>query len=163
MATVVEEQVPAKRFHRADDVLSRPFDDLVEGEWFASRRRTITETDVVQFAALTGDWHQAHTDQVWAEQNMFGARVAHGLLILAYAVGMVPNDYVVALRRVNRVVYKNPVRFGDTIQVQGIVARMRPFSDELGMVTGRWKIVNQDDVTCLKLELEALWRRDRLT
>jgi 3-hydroxybutyryl-CoA dehydratase len=160
MGVTVEKE---KKFHRADEVLDRPYDDLVEGEWFASRRRTITETDVVNFAALTGDWHQAHTDQVWAEQNIFGARVAHGLLIMSYAVGLVPNSYVLALRRVKNVVYKNPVRFGDTIQVQGIVAKLQPFSDDVGMVVGRWKIVNQHDVTCLKMELEALWGREPIT
>jgi 3-hydroxybutyryl-CoA dehydratase len=145
--------------HRADKVLDQLFDELVLGEWFRSRRRTITEADVMSFAALTGDWHPAHSDAVWAAENLFGERVAHGMLLLAYAVGLVPNDNVAALRRVSRVVYKHPVKFGDTIYVEGTVARLRPFSEELGLVTGRWKVINQDHTTVMKMELEALWRR----
>ncbi len=43
-----------------------------------SRGRTITEADVVQFAALTGDLHPQHTDAAWAASSRFGERVAHG-------------------------------------------------------------------------------------
>ena len=45
-----------------------------------SRGRTITEADVVQFAALTGDLHPQHTDAAWAAESRFGERVAHGML-----------------------------------------------------------------------------------
>jgi acyl dehydratase len=137
----------------------RPFDELKEGDTFVSKSRTITEADVVQFAALTGDWHPAHSDATWAEENIFGQRVAHGMLVVCYAIGLVPNDYIMALRRMKTLVFKRPVFFGDTIHVEGKVAKMASMSEEVGMVTGRWKIVNQKDETIAKLELEALWRR----
>jgi 3-hydroxybutyryl-CoA dehydratase len=140
----------------------RPFDELRAGDTFASRARTITEADVVQFAALTGDWHPAHSDVTWAEENIFGQRVAHGMLVVCFAIGLVPNDYVMALRRIKNMVFKNPVFFGDTIHVEGKVARKMDMTDEVGMITGRWKIVNQRDETICKLEIEALWRRNPL-
>lgn len=148
------------RHFTGSDVWLQPFDKLSEGDTFTSRARTITETDVISFAALTGDWHPQHSDAVYASKSMFGERVAHGLLCMTYAVGLVPNEYVVALRRIKHVVFKNPVRFNDTIHVEGSVVRLRAYSDEVGMVTGRWRIVNQDDMTILKMELDALWRRD---
>ena len=153
------ETKPEPGFYRADVVMDRPFDEMVEGDRFASRERTITEGDVVNFACLTGDWHPAHTHQVWAEKNIFGERVAHGMLLVSFAIGLVPNTYVVALRRLKNVVYKTPVRFGDTIHVRGTVTAMQPLSDEVGLVHARWKVVNHKGETCVKMEFDSLWRR----
>lgn len=160
MVLLSAETQPEPGFYRADVVMDRPFDEMVEGDRFASRERTITESDVVNFACLTGDWHPAHTNQVWAEKNIFGERVAHGMLLVSFAIGLVPNTYVVALRRLKNVIYKTPVRFGDTVHVEGKVHRKKPFSDEVGMVTALWKLVNQNGETCVKMEFEMLWQRD---
>ena len=147
------------QLYRADVVMDRPYDELLPNAWFASRERTVTETDVVNFACLTGDWHPAHTNQVWAEKNIFGERVAHGMLLVSFAIGLVPNTYVVALRRLKNVIYKTPVRFGDTIHVRGTVTAMQPLSDEVGLVHARWKVVNHKGETCVKMEFDSLWRR----
>jgi 3-hydroxybutyryl-CoA dehydratase len=82
--------------------------------------RTVTEADVVAFASLTGDFHPQHVDAEWAGQSVFGERVAHGLLILSMAAGMVDFDpaEVIALRAVRDAVFKRPVRLGDTIHVE---------------------------------------------
>jgi acyl dehydratase len=79
------------------------------------------------------------------------------MLLLSYSIGLVPNEYVMALRRLNKVVFKRPVFFGDTIRVEGTVVNLRPLNEEAGLVTGRWRIVNQDDQTVFKLEIEAVW------
>lgn len=140
----------------------RPLDDLRVGDTFTSRGRTITEADVVGFAALTGDWHPAHTNVVWAADNMFGERVAHGMLVVCYAIGLVPNDYIMALRRMRNVVFKKPVLFGDTVHVEGKATNILVMSDEVGMVTGRWRIVNQHGKTAVTMDIDALWRRAEL-
>jgi 3-hydroxybutyryl-CoA dehydratase len=146
------------RDRRNETLMHRPFGDLVVGETFVSRGRTITESDVVGFAALTGDWHPQHSDAVFGEQSIFGARVAHGMLLLSYSIGLVPNEYIVALRRLRRVVFKRPVYFGDTIHVEAQITDLSPFSDDAGLVGGRWRIHNQrGELVCL-LEMEALWR-----
>lgn len=142
------------------EVWMQPFDKVEVGRKFTTKARTITEADVVQFAALTGDWHPAHSDAVYAEQNMFGKRVAHGMLCVAYSIGLVQNDYVVALRRMKNITFKRPVFIGDTIRVHGQVIGKRPISDEVGMVMGQWRIVNQDEELICKMVLEALWRCD---
>jgi 3-hydroxybutyryl-CoA dehydratase len=151
------------KLYRADVVMDRPYGELIEGAWFASRQRTITETDVVNFASLTGDWHPAHTNELWAADNVFGERIAHGMLLLSYAIGLVPNAYIVALRRIKNVIYKEPVRFGDTVHVRGRCERLQPLNDDVGMVTAKWKLVNQNIDTCVKMEFECLWRGTWIT
>lgn len=140
----------------------KPFDEIEVGSKFISRARTITETDVVQFAALTADWNPIHTDAAYAAGTMFGERVAHGMLLLSYSIGLVPNDRIIALRRLKNVVFKKPVFFGDTIRVEGTVVGTRPMDGDVGMVSGRWRIVNQHVETVFKLEIEALWSNGEL-
>jgi acyl dehydratase len=127
---------------------------------FKSRGRTITEADVVAFSALTGDWHPQHSDAVWASQSAFGERIAHGMLIVSFAVGLVAFDpeRVVALRRIRDVVFKRPVRLGDTIHVEGTEAERREVDHETALVTWSWRIVNQDDELVCRVMIEALCR-----
>jgi 3-hydroxybutyryl-CoA dehydratase len=127
---------------------------------FKSRARTITEADVVAFSALTADWHPQHSDAVWASQSAFGERIAHGMLIVSFAVGLVAFDpeRVVALRRIRDVVFKRPVRLGDTIHVEGTEAERREVDDEMALVTWNWRIVNQDDELVCRVAIEALVR-----
>ena len=77
-----------------------------------TRGRTITETDLVSFSALTGDWHPQHADAGWAAASPFGERIAHGMLVLSYGVGLLPIDpeRVVALQGLRNAVFKRPVR-----------------------------------------------------
>ena len=142
--------------------LSVPFDEVAEGARFESRGRTITEADVVAFAAQTGDWHPQHSDAEWAAKSEFGERIAHGMLVLSYSVGMLALDpeRVLALRRVADAVFKRPVRLGDTIRVRGAVQACTPVSDEAGLVTLRFQIVNQYDQTVVRARVEVVWRRE---
>jgi 3-hydroxybutyryl-CoA dehydratase len=138
---------------------SAPFETLTADATFTSRGRTITESDVVQFAALTGDVHPLHTDAIFAAQGPFGARVAHGMLTMSYAVGLVPLDpvRVLALRRITDVVFKRPVHLGDTIHVEGSVAALRPVSDEAGIVSFAWKVKEASGVLLTRATVDVLW------
>jgi 3-hydroxybutyryl-CoA dehydratase len=144
---------------------SSPFEEVEAGQAFITRGRTVTEADVVSFAALTGDWHPQHTDAVWASRSGFGERIAHGLFVISLAGGLVPFDpeRVVALRRVGDVVFKRPVRFGDTLRVQGKVTDVAEVSDEAGLVGFAWNVVNQDERTVCRARVEVLWRRTQPT
>jgi acyl dehydratase len=121
--------------------------------------RTITEADVVAFASLTGDHHPQHTDASWAERGPFGERIAHGMLVLAYAVGLVDFDpeRIVALRRIEDVVFKRPVRLGDTIHVD--VALVRE-NDGRGTEAYEWRVRNQDGKLVLRAIVEAVVARE---
>ena len=139
-----------------------PFEALEVGQEFTSRGRTVTEADVVGFASLTGDWHPQHADAQWAEGSPFGERIAHGLLVVSLAAGLVPFDpgRVVALRQVSQATFKRPVRFGDTVHVEGRIAELAPGSDDAGLVTFAWNVVNQDDRIVCRARVDVLWRRD---
>ena len=129
---------------------------------FTTRGRTITESDIVQFSVLTGDWHPQHADAAWAQEGPFGERIAHGMLVLSYAIGLAPIDpeRVIALRRVREVTFKRPVRLGDTIHVEGSVGERKPIDDASELAVWTWSVVNQHGRTVLRATIEAVQRRD---
>jgi 3-hydroxybutyryl-CoA dehydratase len=149
----------------SNGVFERGFDELETGERFETTGRTITESDLVSFAALTGDRHPLHTDASWAAASPFGKRVAHGMLVLSYTLGLIPFDpaHVVALRGVDDVVFKRPTYIGDTIRVEGSVESLEPLESGMGLVTCRWKVLNERDETLVRAKLQVLWRRQPQT
>jgi acyl dehydratase len=120
--------------------------------------RTITETDVVEFAGLTGDRHPQHLDAHWSAQSPFGERLAHGMLVLSYAMGLVQFDpeRVAAMRRLEEVVFKRPVRIGDTIRVEASVSGT---DDGRGLEGYDLRILNQDGRLVARAKVEVLLRR----
>lgn len=139
----------------------KSFDDLEVGERFATRGRTIGEADVTGFATLTGDTHPQHTDAEWAAGSRFGERIAHGLLVLSYAAGLMPfePERVVALRRVGDAVFKQPVKIGDTIHVEGELTSKSELDGEHGLVETRWRVMNQRGKLVLRVTVELVWKR----
>jgi 3-hydroxybutyryl-CoA dehydratase len=130
------------------------------GAELTTRGRTITEADLVSFSSLTGDWHPQHADAEWAAAGRFGERVAHGMMVLSYALGLMDfdPDRVVALRGLDSVSFKRPVRIGDTIRVHSRVDSLRPLDGEHALVALAWRVRNQDGQTVARAKVEALWR-----
>jgi 3-hydroxybutyryl-CoA dehydratase len=143
--------------------LDRGFDELRPGESFASKGRTITETDLVSFSALTGDCHPVHADAEWAGESRFGGRIAHGMLLLSYAVGLSEFDpeHVLALRAIDDVTFRRPVRIGDTIRLEGEIEECKEVDDGIGLVRLGWRVTNQRGELAVRAKVTALWQRDR--
>ena len=143
-------------------VLGRWYGELEEGDRFQTRGRTVTEADVVQFAAMTGDMHPQHTDRHWSADGRFGERVAHGMLVLSYAMGLVPFDpeRVVALRGLDKVSFKRPVQLGDTISVTGAVAELTDLDDAHGLVGTDLRVRNHRDELVARARVNAGWRME---
>jgi 3-hydroxybutyryl-CoA dehydratase len=124
------------------------FDDLVVGDEWESPRRTVTETDVVLFAGLSGDFNPLHVDHSAAEGNPFGRPVAHGLLGLAIASGLIsqaPRVDTLAFLAILEWKFHRPILFGDTIHALSKVQDLRPHaSGRRGVVTWHRRIVNQN-------------------
>jgi acyl dehydratase len=141
---------------------SEPFDRLSVGQRFRSGQRAVQETDLSVFSALTGDWHPQHSDPEWAARSPFGERIAHGMLTLSLAVGLLPLDphRVLALRRLGDVVFKRPVRLNESICVAGEIVSLAPMDEHTGLVGFSWAIRNQDDALVCRARVEVLWRRD---
>jgi acyl dehydratase len=137
----------------------RPFDELELGESYVSRRRTVTETDIIKFAQLGAEMSPGHGDPVRFGPQAAGGLRAPELLALTYSIGLVPNDCIRALRRVVGFEPGEPVRPGDTIHVEAEIVRLEPWTEEHGLVAGRWRIVNQRNSLVASVELEAVWVR----
>jgi len=127
------------------------FDDCRIGDCATSPGRTITEADVVTFAALSGDWSPIHTDAQYAEATVFGERIAHGVLSLAVATGLMfrLGDRVLPRRLatlvgIDRLRFPAPVRLGDTIHLDEGIVDLRPMGREVGLVTVRLRLINQN-------------------
>jgi 3-hydroxybutyryl-CoA dehydratase len=135
--------------------------ELEPGLEFTTRGRTITEGDLTSFSALTGDWHPQHSDAEWAAHSRFSGRVAHGMLVLSYAVGLVPFDpeRVVALRGLESATFKRPVAIGDTIRVRCRVDSSRPLDDEAALVRLAFRVINQNDRAVALARVEAVCRQ----
>lgn len=146
------------------NVFSKDFDTLNEGERFVTRGRTIGEADITSFATLSGDTHPQHTDAEWAAGSRFGERIAHGLLVLSYAAGLMPFDpeRIVALRRVGDAVFKQPVKIGDTIHVEGDVVEKTEIDPAHGLVATRWRVLNQHGKLVARANVDLVWRRDTM-
>lgn len=144
----------------AASLFARPFGELAVGDRFATPARAVAERDILRFAALTGDGHPQHTDPDWAAGSRFGEQIAHGLLVVSFAVGLLPldPDRVVALRRVDDAVFKQPVKIGDTVHVEGEIVRTRELGDDHGLVEARLRIVNQAGRLAVRANVELVWR-----
>jgi len=124
------------------------FEDIEIDKPLVTRGRTVTESDIVQFAALTGDYNPMHTNAEYMKSSTFGQRVAHGMLTLSYAVGQAyqlgfMERTVIAFRGLE-MKFSLPVFINDTIHVE-LVVREKTEARRLG---GGWvvldvKIVNQ--------------------
>ena len=135
------------------------FEDYEIGQTVISPGRTATETDVVSFAALSGDWNAIHTDAAAAAQGPFGQRVVHGLWGLSVGVALVMRlgimeETVIAFREVSSWKFSLPIFIGDTIHVQATVSETRPVRRlGGGLVTIQVEIQNQDD----KIVQHGIW------
>lgn len=92
------------------------------GKCYESAERTITETDVVGFAGLSGDFNQLHLSEEFAKKGMFGRRIAHGALGLIIATGLsvqmriFEGTDIAFLELTAR--YTAPLYIGDTIHLE---------------------------------------------
>jgi acyl dehydratase len=98
------------------------FEEFSAGQKIVSAGRTVTESDIVSFAGLSGDYTQLHTDAEFSKTTPFGKRVAHGILGLSIASGLaiqtgVLEGTVMAFREINEWKFIKPIFIGDTIHV----------------------------------------------
>lgn len=107
------------------------YEDLYIGMEFLSPGRTITDADLVGFAGLTGDYSELHTSDVYAQSSQFGKRVAHGMLGLAYAHGLMWartgefRQSAIAFLGINEWKFVAPLFVGDTMFVRYAVKELR--------------------------------------
>lgn len=134
-------------------MLKQHFEDCQVGETATSLGRTITEADVVSFAALTGDWNPVHCDAEMMATHDIGGRIAHGLLVLSISTGflfrmvgyeLLPGQGII-FSGLDQVRFLMPVKLGDTLRLAGEVLETRAMGTESGLVVVRLQMRNQQD------------------
>ena len=144
---------------------SRLFEDFVPGETFRSAGLTVTETHVVSWASLTGDWTWLHIDAERATGSVFGERVAHGPFTFAAALGLVTQtgmlgDGILAWLGADELRLPAPVRIGDTITVRCTVIGCRPSAKpDRGTVELGYEVRTQRDEPVMTFRSSFLIRR----
>jgi 3-hydroxybutyryl-CoA dehydratase len=124
------------------------FDQLKVGDSWTSQSRTITESDVVNFAGLTGDYDPLHVDHEYAAQTPFRRPIAHGLLGLAWVAGLAsqaPRVSTVAFVGIKDWQFLKASFIGDTVHAQTEVAELNSKGKRRGQVIWRRQLINQHD------------------
>ena len=110
--------------------------------------RTITESDIVSFAGLSGDYNQIHVDAQYAAAGDFGQRVAHGLLAVSIATGLIVQTgmmegTVLSFRELGWK-FSLPVYIGDTIRAKIEIIKKKSLPRlGGGNVTAKVSVLNQ--------------------
>ena len=132
--------------------LGYAYEDLYAGMSFRSPGRTITDADIVAFSGLTGDYSELHTSDVYAKASQFGRRVAHGMLGLAYAHGLMwartgeLREIAIAFLGISDWKFLAPIFIGDTIFVNYRIGELRNSKSRptQAIATFDVEVVNQD-------------------
>ena len=138
----------------------RYYEEIEVGEAYESPGRTVTETDIVQFAGLSGDYNVLHTDAEFMKTSIFGERIAHGLLVLAIQSGLfaraAPSYATLAFTGL-RWKFKSPVKIGDTVRLRArVLAKQDDGKPDRGRVTVQRSVVNQRDEVVQEGETDLL-------
>jgi acyl dehydratase len=132
------------------------FEEFEVGQKIITTARTVTETDIVSFAGLSGDFNQIHTDAEYSKNTEIGRRIAHGLLGLSIASGLamqtgVLEGTVLVFREINSWKFTSPIFIGDTIHVVMTVLEAKALRRlGGGIVTINLDVKNQSDETTMK-------------
>lgn len=122
------------------------FEDLLPGASWRSPARTLTETDIVGFAGMTGDYDPLHVDREFAAETPYGRPIAHGLLGLSLMAGLsstCPRVRTLALVRLDQWHFHHPIYVGDTVHVVTQVESAAPRGRRSGEVVWLRKLINQ--------------------
>src|SRR2546425_4029340 len=97
------------------------FDDIEVGQEWESLGRTVTETDIVNYAGLSGDFNPIHMDHEFAKTTLYRRPIAHGLLVLGISSGLgitAPPMRTLAFLALREWHFRAPVFIGDTIRLR---------------------------------------------
>jgi len=122
------------------------FDEMNVGDRWTSHTRTVTESDVSDFAGLTGDHDPLHMDHEYARSTPFGRPIAHGLLGLSFVAGLSsqsPAVHTVAFTGVRDWRFLHPIYFGDTVHVVTEVVKKSSKGRRRGTILWRRQLINE--------------------
>ena len=142
--------------------IDMPCDEIEVGQTFRSGGRTVTEADVVNYCALTGNWIEIHSNKHYAEQTRFGERLVQGSLTYSLMTGLIQfGPAIQANYGIDNLRYLKPVHIGDTIYVVAEVVAKKDKDDKYGVTTFLMKALNQNGDVVQRSEWSLLMLRRR--
>ncbi|MFZ3373229.1 MAG: MaoC/PaaZ C-terminal domain-containing protein [Desulfitobacteriaceae bacterium] len=126
------------------------FEDFQVNDEFISGRRTVTETDIVLFAGLSGDYNPLHTDETFAQSTPFKTRIAHGVLGTAIATGLqnqmgIFEGTTIALMEIG-LKFTGAIIPGDTIYIKLVIKDKKETSkSDRGIINLVIYVTNQNE------------------
>lgn len=147
---------------KINNKIDQTYDELQVGQVFRSGGRTITETDVVNYCALTGNWIEIHSNVHYASKTRFGKRLVQGALTYSICTGLIQFGLgIQANYGIDHMRFLAPVNIDDTIYAVCEVIGKKEKDAKYGVTTFLMKAVNQDGVVVQKGEWSLLMLRNR--
>ncbi|WP_297781803.1 MaoC/PaaZ C-terminal domain-containing protein [uncultured Roseovarius sp.] len=145
-------------------MIDRPFGELEVGETRTSRGRTLTETDVVNFCMLTGNWLEIHANTEFAAAALYKTRLVQGTLVFSIVNALIPFDssVVEAFYGVDKLRFLKPSFIGDTVWARSKIIDLKPKKFGAGLATCELLGVNQRKEKIMRCEFCLLIRGERL-
>jgi acyl dehydratase len=127
----------------------RYFEEIEDGEQYTvEQARTITETDVVNFAGISGDFHPYHMSKTRMEDSQFGGRIAHGALVFSISEALIADMSPKAFTYGHDAIrFPTPTMIGDTLTVSREIIEREGYNDDYGKVVYAYEATNQDGET----------------
>jgi acyl dehydratase len=138
------------------------FEEFSVGQKFMTVGRTISEDAIFTFAGLTGDFNEIHTNAEFSKKTQFGQRIAHGLLGLSVATGLIMRTgflegTVLAFREINEWKFIKPFFIGDTVSAELSIAETKALPRiGGGSITAEVIVKNQGNEICQRGSLNLL-------
>jgi acyl dehydratase len=138
------------------------FEEFSVGQSVKTAGRTISEDAIFSFAGLTGDYNQIHTDADFAAKTQFGQRIAHGLLGMSVAVGLIMRTgllegTVIAFREIQEWKFVKPFFIGDTVHAELTINETKALPRiGGGALIAHVDVKNQQDEVCQRGTLNLL-------
>ena len=126
-------------------MFNKYYGEVEIGEEWVSGGRTITEADIVNFAGVSGDFYPLHLDREYAKNTPFGEPIAHGMLVLSVATGLMnfTPGIIAAFYGMDKIRFVRPTLIGDTIKVKMKAIEKQERKNGTGVIAYDTKIVNQ--------------------
>lgn len=141
------------------------WEDFEVGKVIRTPWRTITSTDIVNFACLSGDFNEVHTNWEYCKTTSFGEPIAHGPLVYAIAAGLqyasgINDGTLIALLQIDGWRMLAPVKHGDTIFAElTVLSRKETSKPDKGTVRMKRSFKRHDGTLLQEMEVTMLYKR----
>lgn len=143
------------------------FEDFEVGQEFDTPARTVTQTDIVNFACLSGDFNDVHTNFEYCKTTPFGEPIAQGPLVYAIMGGLqyasgINDGTVLALLQIDGWRMLSPVKHGDTIRMMSkVIEKKETSKPDRGVVSFERRCVKHDGTIAQEMRASIMYRRRR--